>query len=283
MTVDLLIQLITAPRDPTLPPPRDGVYSFDKFLAEISARTFYSQPAEQQAQQRVEKIQALESEDADEPLEEKYQSHHLILSLWQSGDSFDRQCLLEIIRKVPLVYGPWKALKRIYKESELADDTEVYGALSARFDTAFSTGQHSVSQRTLGYLVRRSWRYLRRVAEGLPVCYADTAVDFLVGYEEHAYLANSWLFNQIFQHDKKSHKRTRFHFSYNDRAAKPNEYPRARAWPELWKRSPLPLFSLLQHARHPSVLEYAVVALKADFRTVLREISTTIDLLFTNL
>ena len=35
--------------------------------------------------------------------------------------------LLEIIADVPLAYGPWRALKRIFKEAEARGDTEVYG------------------------------------------------------------------------------------------------------------------------------------------------------------
>ena len=63
---------------------------------------------------------------------ERYHSHKLLMELWESSDGFSRQCLLELIQEIPLVYGPWKALKRIFKEAEEQDDTVVFGALAAR-------------------------------------------------------------------------------------------------------------------------------------------------------
>jgi len=241
------------------------VYTFNRFLGEINTWSFYKQERDRQAQQRIEKIKLVE---ANEELQPRYKSHQLIYELWASGDPFERECLLKFIAATPIVYGPWKALKRIYKEAETANDTQVMGALSARFDTAFSTGRHEVSNRTLAYLCRRSWRYLRRVAETLPACYADTVVDFLVPYTNYGSLGSSWVYNQIFKHSKNLRKRSRYRYQQH----KPNEFIKTRGFPELWKRSPLPLFSILQSAERDDVLRYAVAALKTDFRTVLREI-----------
>ena len=248
--VDLLLDLIKAEPDPNEPKPREGAYTFESFVHETQIRSFFLQPADEQAAQRIEKIAALESADAEVPLPERYRSHELISELYASTESFDRRCLLDLLRQVPLTYGPWKAIKRIFKLAEASDDTEIYGLLAARFDQAFSTGRHDVSQRTLGYLVRRAWRYLRRIGQSLPACYAETAVDFLIGYEDRAQLSKSWIFNHIFQHESKAYKRTRFFFTYSNRYGQ--NYLRQRAFPELWKRSPLPLFDLLQLAKKPS-------------------------------
>ena len=264
-TVDLLLEVIEASPDPTTPPPREGAYTFHRFLGEISSPLFYRQKSDQQAQQRLEKLKLVESNPDIEP---RYQSHELIYELWTSGDAFDRSCLLQFIARTPIVYGPWKALKRIFKEAETAGDTEIMGALSARFDAAFSNGQHGVSNRTLAYLCRRSWRYLRGIAQTLPACYADTVVDFLVPYTNHDYLNNSWVYNQIFKHEKNKSRRSRYRYT----SQKPNEFLKTRGFAELWKRSPLPLFAILQHSKRDDVLLYAVAALKTDFRTVLREI-----------
>src|SRR5205823_5668225 len=106
----------------------------------------------------------------------------VISRLWQDNSPFARACLLRIIAEVPLVYGPWRALKRIFKESEARGDTEVYGALAARFDAAYAGSGNQVSNQTLAYLVRRGWRYLRRLGATLPIGYADAAVDFLAAY-----------------------------------------------------------------------------------------------------
>ena len=263
--VELLLDVVTARVDPTAPPPREGAYTFSHFLAEINSWQFYRQKRDQQAQQRVEKLKLVE---ADEEITPRYKSHELIYELWTSGETFDRDCLLRFIEQTPIVYGPWKALKRIFKDAEAAGDTQIMGALSARFDMAFSTGRHGVSNRTLAYLGRRSWRYLRRIAETLPACYADTVVDFLVPYANHGSLGGSWVYNQIFKHSNNFGKRSRFRYEQH----RPNEFIKTRGFPELWKRSPLPLFSILQSAGRDDVLRYAVAALKTDFRTVLREI-----------
>ena len=264
--VDLLLEVIQSPVDPTEKPVQEGGYDFGQFLSEINRRSFYKQSSDEQAQQRIEKLKLVE---ANEHLEPRYQSHELIYAMWQSGDAFDRRLLLDLIRRCPLVFGPWKALKTIFKEAEAAGDSEVMGALSARFDAAFSTGSHDVSTRTLGYLCRRSWRYLRRIAQTLPACYADTVVDFLAPYNDRDYLGNSWVYNQIFLHDSKLKRRTRFQATYQHRSS---NFLKTRAFADLWKRSPLPLFSLLQHSDRDDVLKYAVAALKADFRSVIREI-----------
>ncbi len=270
--VDLLLQVISAPPDPNQPPPREGTYGFDAFLKEISRPKFYKQPAEVQALQRQEKLKAVEANDPDD-IHPRYRSHEFIYRLWESAQPFDRKCLLEIIRRVPLVYGPWKALKAIFKEAESREDTEVMGALAARFDVAFSSGQHSVSNRTLGYLTRRAWRYLRQLAKTLPACYADRVVDFLVPFpDSYPGPEQGWLWNQIFHHDQKAHGRSRFRSSYRWKRTTPVNYHTSRAFPELWKRSPLPLFELLQRAQNTKVLKYAVAALKTDFRTVLRAV-----------
>ena len=156
----------------------------------------------------------------------------------RQAQPFDRKCLLEIIRRVPLVYGPWKALKAIFKEAESREDTEVMGALAARFDVAFSSGQHSVSNRTLGYLTRRAWRYLRQLAKTLPACYADRVVDFLVPFpDSYPGPEQGWLWNQIFHHDQKAHGRSRFRSSYRWKRTTPVNYHTSRAFPELWKLS----------------------------------------------
>ncbi|MEJ2610106.1 MAG: BRCT domain-containing protein [Candidatus Thiodiazotropha sp.] len=264
-TVELLLEIIHANPDPSKPPVREGAYTFQHFLDEINRPAFYQQKSDEQAQQRIEKIKLVE---ANKEIEPRYKTHELIYDLWTSKDPFDRRCLLDLIARTPIVYGPWKALKKIFKEAEAIGDVEVFGALSARFDAAYSSGHHRVSNRTLGYLCRRSWRYLRKIAQTLPVCYADTAVEFLVAYKNEDALGNSWVFNQIFKHGSGDPSRRKFHFESHQ----PEHIIKTRGFPELWKRSPLPLFTILQSANNDIVLKYAALALQTDFRTVLREI-----------
>src|SRR5207244_9408709 len=141
--------------------------------------------------------------------------------------------LLRIIAGVPLVYGPWKALKKIFKESEAKNDTEIYGAIAARIDMA-TGGYGRVSGATLGYCARRAWRYLRRVAVQLPATYPDVASDFLVNYTDDTQWRGTWVSNHIFFHTSKKYGRTHFRFGWRENID-PGQL-KQRAYPDLWKR-----------------------------------------------
>src|SRR5262249_48197133 len=141
-------------------PVRSGAPTFDAFLREIRSRYFRRKPKDEQAHYRRERIRALEAPDAEVPLSDRLRLHEIILALWNDNGAFAGTCALRVIATVTLAYGPWRALKRIFKEAEARGDTEVYGALAARFDMARASDRHGVSQATLTYLVRRAWRYL---------------------------------------------------------------------------------------------------------------------------
>jgi hypothetical protein len=265
--VALLETLVTQP-DPTPETPvREGAPTFDGFLREIRTWQFRHKPKDEQAHYRREQMKALEAPGAEVPLPDRLRSHEIILALWQDNGVFARTCLLKVIAGVPLTYGPWRALKRIFKEAEARGDTEVYGALAARFDMAYASGQHSVSSATLLYLVRRAWRYLRRTSVGLPVAYADTAADVLARYTDDTRWQRTWIANHVFYHGTKAYNRNRFTYR-----SPPASLTKDRAFPDLWKRSPRPLFSLLERAQSDKVRAFATEALKADFRAVLREV-----------
>jgi hypothetical protein len=265
--VALLATLVTQP-DPTPETPvREGAPTFDAFLREIRTWQFRHKPPDEQAHYRREQMKALEAPDAEVPLPDRLRAHEIILALWQDDGVFARTCLLKVIGGVPLTYGPWRALKRIFKEAEAKGDTEIYGALAARFDMAYAGGGHSVSSATLLYLVRRAWRYLRRTGVGLPVAYADTAADVLAHYTGDTRWQRTWVANHIFYHQTRAYNRNRFTYR-----SPPTSLTKDRAFPDLWKRSPRPLFSLLERAQSDRVRAFATEALKADFRAVLREV-----------
>src|SRR5215813_8320743 len=134
-------------------PIREGAMTFAKFLREINSYQFRKKTPEEQMHWRVEQLKALEAPDAEVPLSDKQRLHEIILALWNDNGPFARRCLLRIIATVELTYGPWRALKRIFKEAEARNDTEIFGALAARFDMAYSSGMHSVSAAALAYLV----------------------------------------------------------------------------------------------------------------------------------
>ena len=266
--VDILLEIIAAIPDPSAPPPPTGRYTFEEFRREINTPNFYSQPADIQQQFRVEKISLLETDQPEQSLSERLKSFEIILDLWNSNGSFERTCLLKLIRNVPLVYGPWKALKLIFKEAEQAGDNEVLAALSHRFEIGAFDARTEVSKRTLNYLNRRCWRYLRELSIAMPGVYPDVAADFLAEYTNSSRF--NWVAHHIFFHDDKKYTRTRFRAYYSRK--KGEELLKHRAYADLWKRSPLPLFSLLERARSDKIRSYAVAALKKDFRNVLRDV-----------
>jgi hypothetical protein len=265
--VPLIAALATQPEEPTATRVREGAPTFEQFIAEIHSPRFRHLPRPEQAHYRVEHLKALEAPEAEVPLTDRLRLHEIILLLWQDDSLFARTCLLKVIADVRLTYGPWRALKRIFKEAEARGDTEVYGALAARFDRAYSGRDHAVSHATLGYLVRRAWRFLRRLAVQLPVAYADAAADFLAHYTDDTGWRGTWVANHMFYHESRQYNRR--HFTYGGPPGSPLKY---RAFPDLWRRSPRPLFGLLERARCDPVRAFAVEALQADFRAMLREV-----------
>lgn len=281
-----------AARDPELPslfvalagqtddapkaPVREGAITYATFLSELRMWSFRKRKTPQQrARYRIDTMRILEAQQAEVPLPERLGAHALLEEIWAKaqvpGATFERDALLEIIAEIPLRWGAWRGLKRIFKEAEARGDTEVVGALAARFDAAYSSryGWQSsdVSKNTMGYLVRRAWRYLRRQAEGLGAAYADAAVDFLRFYPERTDFRSTWIYNHILFHDTKRYARR--NWKRIDRSATPLK---SRAYGDLWRRSPRPLFTLLERARAEAVREYATSALKTDFRAMLREV-----------
>lgn len=264
-----LVDLLAQQSDPTPDQPiRDGALTFDKFLSELKQPRYRRKTKEEQAHYRVETLKALDAPTAEVPLPERLRVHEIIYSLWQSDDPLARDYLLRIISGIPLVYGPWRAIKRIFKEAEAKNDTEVYGLIASRVDAPGYANR--VGGATLSYCARRAWRYLRRVAVQLPATYADVATDFLVNYTDDTNWRGTWVANHVFHHNSKKYGRSRFNFGYRD-----NPDPgslKHRAYPDLWKRSPRPLFSLLERAKSDPVRDFATAALKADFKHVLRDI-----------
>ena len=267
----LVARLAEQPDPPPDTPVRAGAATFVKYLAELRSWQFKKKSDDEKYHVRVEAMKALEADDAEVPLPDRLKVHSVIAELWVADDPFSRACLLDIIATVPLTYGPWRALKAIFKDAEARRDTQVYGALAARFDAAYAGGGATgISTATLGYLVRRAWRYLRRVAVQLPATYADDAVDFLCRYPDTTNWRGTWVANHIFYHESDKYGRGHFQFGWREKPS-PGDL-KDRAYPDLWKRSPRPLFTLLERARADAVREFATAALKADFRTVLRDV-----------
>jgi hypothetical protein len=269
------------PGAPSTPPVREGAPTLAAFTAEVRSYAFARKKAEERAHYRVEAMKALEAPGAEVPLPERARVHEIILQLWRSGPdgghpqtpggAYERDVLMAVLERAPVKWGAWRAMKRIFKEAEAKGDWEVLGVLTARFDAAFASGAPAVNEitkKTLAYLVRRAWRCLRRQAEQLPAAYPDAAVLVLSAYGDGTRWPGTWVANHVFHHEAKRHTRRRFKLERRP----PQSLTQYRAYPELWRRTPRPLFTLLTRARSEQARAFAVAALKADFRASLREV-----------
>ncbi|HHL19036.1 MAG TPA: hypothetical protein ENJ33_04810 [Thiothrix sp.] len=247
---------------------RDEALTFPRFLRTIFSYSFRQLPAEEQYNYRVEQLALLTADNAEVPLSDSLKLHTLILFIY-ADDSFYARCvLIEIIRTLPLQYGIWKAFKIIYKEAEKKADHPLLGELIARFDAAHANNDASISHATLLYMVRRGWRYLRKLGESLPVCYPDAAASCLAAYPDNTNWSATWVANHIWHHQSKRYGMA--HFGY----IASNDLLKNRAFAETWQRSPEPLLRLLSTAHSEKVRQYACNALTQNFKFFLRDIDT---------
>lgn len=268
---NLIVALANAPDPRPDKPPREGALSYAAMMQHVGSWKYNRSKPQERARYRIDTMRALEAPGAEVPLPPRLQLHEVLLELWSKSDgAYERTALLDTISKIPLRWGPWRGLKRIFKEAEAKGDVEVIGALAVRFDLAYASKQRKVneiSRHTLGYLVRRAWRFLRRLGESLAPAYVDAAATFLRGYDDSAAWANTWVYNHIVHHETKKYTRRNFKL-YRSGAPALNE----RAFGELWRRTPRPVLQLLERAKSEQVRKFAVQAIKTDFRASLREV-----------
>jgi len=255
--------------DDSAPPP-EGALTLVALTAELRSYAFWRKTPEEQRHYRLESLKAIEAPDAAAWLPERMRLDRILLELWASDGAFERDTLIRIIEKIPLAWGPWRALKRIFKEAEARGDWEAQGALAARFDAALSqSGQYhrEISRKTMAYLARRAWRNLRRCAETLPAAYADAAASVLRFYDDGTHWSGTWVYNHVVFHETKKYTRRRFKLDRRTQSL-----TQSRAYADLWRRTPRPLFTLLERARSDQARSFAVAALKTDFRAQLRDV-----------
>ncbi len=102
----------------------------------IPGQSGYSRRARTQviAGQHSESWQQLEHTDRQDILPDRLKTWSLIERLYSDPSAWSRSTLLSIIDTVPLKWGPWRALKRIYKAAMIDQDWEIFSALVVRFD-----------------------------------------------------------------------------------------------------------------------------------------------------
>src|SRR5688572_31569291 len=151
----LIVGVASAPDPRPAQPPREGALSYAGFTAQLGTGKFKREAPQARARYRIDTMRALEAPGAEVPLPPRLQLHSLLVDLWRKGGAYERAALLDVIRKVPLCWGPWRGLKQIFKEAEARGDSEILGALAARFDAAYAlkVGNYKeISRRTMGYL-----------------------------------------------------------------------------------------------------------------------------------
>ena len=227
-----------------------------------------------------------------ETLTDRLKLAELLLEMWGSSDAFSRETLLKVMAECPLKYGPWKAMKRIFKESAGRQDWVMFGVISARLDregnrlgkhinrrppskpfsVPYSYDNRDVSKATVNYLLRRAWRVLREIAKDQPRLYPDVAAQVLKHYQKNDQvwgLTHAWLRNHILFHETKRYQAENFY-----------HYPREphygqHAYPELWKRSEAPLLRLLEEAGNELVINFVSAALVTDFKPKLQSLDAS--------
>ncbi|MCU0654458.1 MAG: hypothetical protein MUF64_03950 [Polyangiaceae bacterium] len=249
-------------------PPENWISFSDHSNLLERARARHSRQARQQQIQ-----EAWQKFLAQDPslLPPRFQLAELLDALHQQGTATARALLIEICQDVPLRYGVWGGLKRIYKKAEASLDAELFGVLAARFDQGATSPAYDrdVSGETLGYLRRRAWRFLRQLGASVPEMYPRFAAEVLRNYPSSADIHGLWVMNHIVGHGTKHYDLR----SFSGRLP-PEDMVKHRAFPESWKRSPDELMFLLDACRHDVVARFAIQGLQKDFPERLRSVST---------
>ena len=232
-------------------PIREGAPTFAKFLAEIRSKAFRKKPEAEQAHYRVEQLKALEAPERRGPAARPAAAarDHPARCGRTTARSPGRACWRSSPR-VPLTYGPWRALKRIFKEAEARGDTEIFGALAARFDAAYAPAATTqISRDTLAYLVRRGL--------ALPAPHGQSPAGRLrrrrrrrAGplHRRHPLARHLGRQPHLLPRDAASTTA-----AASTSAARRPSLLKDRAFADLWQRSPRPLFALLERARSDQV------------------------------
>jgi len=204
------------------------------------------------------------------------------------GNEHLAPAVLQVLSELPpFADNSFRALKRIYKCAELRRDGRAFGLLAFRFQT-----ERGGNAWRRAYLVRRSWRLLRRLGELGSNDWVGLAVGALVPFtdahggeiqvrqqlrydhRERRYhetqqlwppFAGYWVFCQLLYRNSRRFRPDKGHktFRAEDRAAIERDVPeREEAFPQLWDQLPQGLLHLLDESNCLPVHQFAVKALR---------------------
>lgn len=211
---------------------------------------------------------------------ERFKCDRLLIDLLEEDGEWGRQTLLQLISTIPLKWGPWRAIKQLFKHAESKHDYEIIGAIAARCDYECSNSSYGrdVTSMTLAYMRRRGWRYLRDLGRNMPTLYPIAAIHFLRWYpnqtdswQQGQFWRSTWIANHIFFHQHKNYGSTGFQYGnyYNKMPTSLSKY---KAYPETWKTSFGPLMDLLLLCRSAHVSQFATDVLQEEFEKEIRSI-----------
>lgn len=285
------------------PPPREvpeDALTEKKVLREMENIRKEKRPPAEKRPDRENLFRRWQSQTEPAP-PDRLKFAELLVELDSQDDPLARQALLALARELPLIWGPWAALKRVYKKAEERWDIELFSALSWRFDTALAELRRrnndagEIKQATLAYLARRSWRFLRKVGQSMPELYPSFAAEVLQHYQDNTPWEHTWVANQIFYHQApgarvyrmrkvKDPKTKHFVFKQTSRVKRiydkkkflgpfPRSVTQSHAFAQAWSADSAPLFRLVEAARSDRVLTFAIELLEKHFAEDLKRIS----------
>jgi predicted DNA-binding WGR domain protein len=252
----------------------------------------------------------------------------ILEQIYVVADENLRSALREVLREIPLKSKFFKPFRHIYKIAEYRCDAEFFGVIARRFEVE-KAGFHSnpwwdsiylqnedgkwenvkrttelssensrlaFSNKTKGYFLRRTWRFLRKLGEIGGTDYVKMAVGALLAYSDadaqpprtstrydyHDENGNwNWqnpktfttvydeyapylLFNHIIRGESERFelKRSAKAFNLKEGVENTNTDQREESFPKLWEAQPVGLLHLLSESHCQPVHEFAVKALR---------------------
>jgi hypothetical protein len=263
LPAELVAFLKQGDAQPETPPPQ-GALTVQAFMGLVASARRARSPGRRREQSREAWQRFLTQ--AEPPPPPRFQLGDLLIALGESASPGARRALLASLAVVPFRYGAWRGVKRLYKLAEERLDAELFGLLAWRFDVTTS-GQSGVevSEGTLVYLKRRSWRFLRRLGVELPELYPQFAAQVLRHYQPGTNFNSVWVANHIWAHGSKRYNARSFSSSMP-----PSDMVKHRAFGDAWKGAPESLMYVLETCQVDPPAAFAIQGLQKDFPEKLR-------------
>ncbi|MCA9552704.1 MAG: hypothetical protein KC933_21905 [Myxococcales bacterium] len=237
-----------------------GTWSAARLRTTVQPNLLEGKSPEEQKATRLEAWQGLQDAPYHPP---RLDLGPLLIELYEGGEPWARQLLMDVFTRARLGWGIWQAFKRIYKLSEVRHDLAMFGVLAWRLDVLKDTAHNpqEILPGTILYMRRRAWRYLRQLGHAVPDLYPQFAVQVLRHYQANqGSFARTWIAGQIWGHENLKGVGSGVSGMWQP----PDKLDR-RFLDAAWKRSAEPVLRLLEDAQNDVVCAFAIRCLEADF------------------